>query len=371
MIVVGVDAHKATHTCVAVDAVGCKLGEHTVSATTEGHMTALRWAREACGAELVWGIEDCRNLTRRLEDDLLGAGQQVVRVPPRLMARTRESARTRGKSDPIDALAVARAVLREPKLPVATHDGVSRELKLLVDRRKDLVAHRSATMCRLLWRVHELDPSHAPKSQSLNRPKTHRELSSWLANQPGLVAELARDELTDIIRLTGEINDLERRIGVIVRVQTPSLLTIYGCKELTAAKLVGETAGVSRFRSEAAFASYAGVVPIPHWSGRSTVRVRGFRSGNRQLNAALYRIALAQISHPGPGQVYYRKRREAGDAPNEAIRRLKRRIARTVFARLRADSADGPAPHPKASHFLELERINAEWSRALTNLGAV
>lgn len=199
----------------------------------------------------------------RLERDLLDAGQQVVRVPTQLMARTRASARTRGKSDPIDALAVARAVLREPNLPVASHDEVSRELKLLVDRREDLVLQRTSAINRLLWRVHELDPSHAPNLAPLRRSKPQEALRTWLASQPGLVAELARDELTDITALTGQINALERRIGDRVRQVAPGLLAFPGCGELTAAKLVGEVAGVTRFKSEAAFARYAGVAPVP------------------------------------------------------------------------------------------------------------
>ncbi|OBF17197.1 transposase [Mycobacterium kubicae] len=288
MVVVGVDTHKATHTFVGVDAGGRKLGELTVRATTAGHLAALGWARGAFGAELVWGIEDCRNLSSRLERDLLDAGQQVLRVPPHLMAQTRASARTPGKSDPIDALAVARAVLREPDLPVASHDEVSRELKLLVDRREDLVSHRSATMNRLSWRIHELDPTHAPKPTSLGRPKTHRELGAWLVTQPGIVAELAREELSDISVLTAQIAALEKRIAARVQADPPSLLTIYGCKELTAAKIVGETAGIGRFRSEAAFASYAGLAPIPRSSAGRRVRLGRMRSGNRQLNAALY-----------------------------------------------------------------------------------
>ena len=263
MVVVGIDAHKATHTLVAVDAVGRKLGELTVRATTAGHIKALDWARGLHGADVVWGIEDCRQLSLRLERDLLDAGQRVVRVPPQLMARTRASSRTRGKSDPIDALAVARAVLREPNLPVASHDEVSRELKLMVDRREDLVSHRTSVINRLLWRVHELDPSSAPKPGSLHRAKTQEALRSWLATQPGLVAELAREELADIIALTAQMKVLERRIGARVQVAAPSLLTVFGCGELTAAKVVGETAGVSRFRSQAAFARYAGVAPVP------------------------------------------------------------------------------------------------------------
>jgi transposase len=119
MVVVGVDAHKRTHTCVAVDRGGRKLGEKTVPATTVGNASALRWALLNFGSELTWGIEDVRNVSRRLEQELVRAGQRVVRVPTHLMARTRASARTRGKSDSIDATAVARAVLREPDLPVA------------------------------------------------------------------------------------------------------------------------------------------------------------------------------------------------------------------------------------------------------------
>jgi hypothetical protein len=128
-----------------------------------------------------------------------------------------------------------------------------------------------------------------------------------------------------------------------VRAQARSLLTIVGCAELTAAKVVGETAGVSRFRSEAAFACYAGVAPLPRSSGGSRVRVRAVRSGNRQLNVALYRIAFTQIRHPGTGQVYYQKRRAAGDTHAEALRRLQRRVVRHVFGCLRADCADRPA----------------------------
>ena len=127
MVVVGTDVHKRTHTFVAVDEVGRKLGEKVVPATTAGHDKALAWARGEFGKDLLWGIEDCRNLSARLERDLLSAGQQVVRVAPRLMAQTRASARTPGRSDPIDALAVAHAVLRNPDLPVASHDEVSRE----------------------------------------------------------------------------------------------------------------------------------------------------------------------------------------------------------------------------------------------------
>ncbi len=344
MVVVGADVHKRTHTFVAVNEVGRKLGEKVVKATTTGHAEAVMWARERFGAEVVWAIEDCRYLSARLERDLMGFGQRVVRVPPKLMAQTRASARTQGKLDPIDALAVARGCLREPDLPVASHDEVSRELKLLVDRREVLVAQRAATINRLLWRVHELDPDHAPKARSLDLAKHRRILGDWLASLPGLVAELARDELADITRLTETINALAKRIGQQVRPIASALLFLPGCGELTAAKLVGESAGVTRFKSEAAFARHAGVAPVPVWSGNTAGRVRMTRSGNRQLNAALHRIAVTQIRLDGLGQDYYRHRIDAGDSKTEALRCLKRRLARVVFHHLYTDHQNRTQP---------------------------
>jgi len=338
MVVIGTDVHKRTHTFVAVNDVGRELGRKTVPATTPGHGAAVRWARAQFGSELVWGIEDCRNLSARLERDLLSAGQKVVRVAPKLMALQRAGGRDRGKSDPIDALAVARAVLRDPDLPVATHDTVSRELKLLVDRREHLVAQRTSIINRFLGRVHELDPTRNPKKGSMDRAKTHRALADWLSTLEGLMAELAADELADIIRLTTMINALAQRIGTAVQAAAPSLLALPGCGELTAAKLVGESAGITRFTSEAAFARHNGTAPIPAWSGNTAGRMRLNRTGNRQLNAALHRIAITQVGMTASaGQTYYRKRLAHGDSSSEALRRLKRRLSRTVFIRLHAD----------------------------------
>lgn len=339
MVVVGTDVHKRTHTFVAVDAAGCKLAEVTVKATPSGHDKAIRWARERFGAELEkWAIEDCRHLSARLEIDLLEAGEPVVRVPPKMMAEQRRIARTRGKSDPIDALAVARAALREPDLPVASHDEASRELKLLVDRREDLVGERTRMMNRLRWHLHRIapgEPAADPKPKALKQANTREALAAWLGDKPGIDARLARDILTDIDRVTPVINDLEREITQAVSARAPQLLEVAGCGALTAAKIVGETAGVARFAHEAKYAMHAGVAPIPVWSGRTKGRVRMSKSGNRQLNTALHRIAVTQLQRPGLGRTYYDKRLAAGDSTTEALRCLKRRLARTVYNTLK------------------------------------
>ena len=339
MVVLGADVHKRTHTFVAVDELGRQLGHKTFPATTTGHHQALRWARAQFGAELRWAIEDCRHLSTRLERDLLTAGQAVVRVPPKMMAEHRRTARTRGKSDPIDALALARAAQREPDLPAASHDEISRELKLLTDRRDDLVKHRTATINRLLWRVHELDPAWAPPTASLDLAKHQRILADRLAGLPGIVAELARDELADIVELTARINALQRRLSGLVATAAPSLVAMPGVGALTAAKIVGEAAGVGRFKSEAAFARHAGIAPIPVWSGNTHGRVRLTRSGNRQLNAAIHRIAITQIRLDGLGKAYYARKKSEGMSTPEALRCLKRRLSRVVYNHLTTDQA--------------------------------
>jgi Transposase len=125
MVLLGVDPHKDTHTVVAVDQAGRELDQATVAGRILGHAELLGWAPHRWPDQRVWAVEDCRHVTGRLERDLLAAGERVVRVPPRLMAGARQAVRALGTSDPIDALAVARAALREPDLPTAGHDQAS------------------------------------------------------------------------------------------------------------------------------------------------------------------------------------------------------------------------------------------------------
>jgi transposase len=329
MVTIGADLHKRSHTLVAVDEQGRKLAERTASATPAGHLALLRWARERF-AERHWALEDCRHLSRGFERDLLAAGETVVRVPPKLMAGQRRSGREPGKSDPIDALATARVALREPNLPVAILDGVERDVRLLVDHREDLVVERTRIVQRLRWHLHELMPGDEPPARGLDRKHVLASLETRLADIPGTVARIARELLVRVRELTGAIDTLEREIAALTSVQAPTLLGLQGCGALTAAKLVGEVAGIGRFRSRAAFARHNGSAPVPVWSGNQT-RHRLSRGGNRQLNAALHRIAVTQLQRPGPGRDYLEKRMAAGDTKTEAIRALRRRISDAVF----------------------------------------
>ena len=336
MVVLGIDAHKHSHTVVAVDQLGRKLGERTLGTATADHLALLAWA-EQFGDERLWAVEDCRHLSRRLERDLLGAGEHIVRVPPKLMAHSRDAARSYGKSDPIDALAVARAALREPDLPTAQLDGPSREVRLLVDHRDDLVAERTRVINRLRWHLHELEPAWQPPARCLHRPKHLNELTHKLADLPGIIAMLCRELVDRCRQLTTRITSLDSEITTKIAELAPTLLAIPGCGALTAAKIVGETADIRRFRSRHAWARHNGTAPLPVWSGNRE-RHRLSRTGNRQLNAALHRIAITQAHYHPDARTYLAQRRANGDTSSEAIRALKRRLSDVVYRALLTDA---------------------------------
>jgi transposase len=334
MIVIGVDSHKRTHTAVAADGNGRRIGEVTVAATSDGHLDLVRWA--ARFPDRRFALEDTRHLSRRLSADLLRAGEAVTWVPTRLMAGARRHGREQGKSDPIDALAVARAALADPDLPTATLEGEERELRLLVDHREDLVAERTRSQNRLRWHLHELDPGNEPAPRSLGRAVVLDALEARLAPIPGTVARIARELVVRIRELTRVIRGLERELERLAAVVAPSLLDLPGCGPLSAAKLVGQVAGASRFYSAAAFARHNGTAPLPVWSA-NTGRHRLSRKGDRQVNTVLHRIAITQMRLGGRGRAYYEHRRAEGDGKTEAIRALRRRISDEVYRRMRHD----------------------------------
>jgi len=331
VIVIGVDPHKQSHSAAAVDKrTGELRGERMVRARRLGHEQLLAWARGLDG-ERCFALEDCRHVSVALERFLLASGERVVRVPPKLMAGTRKSGRARGKSDAIDALAVARAALRERELPVARLAGVEREIRLIVDHRDDLVAEPTRIQQRLRWHLHELEPGLELPAGCLDRRVWLERIVRRLARQQASVQVRICRELVERCReLSRQANELERELGQMLRAQAAPLLALPGCGVLTAAKLIGETAGASRFADDARLAMHAGAAPLPASSG-SRQRHRLNRSGNRQLNCALHRIAVSQGQHHPPARAYLAGKEAEGKSRKEALRCLKRHLARTVY----------------------------------------
>jgi len=352
VIVIGIDPHKRTHTAAAVDETTGELrGELTVAARAKGHEQLLCFARSLAG-ERLWALEDCRHVSVSLERFLLGSGERVVRVAPKLMAGARRSARSRGKSDAIDALAVARAALREPELPAARLAGSEREIRLLLDHREDLISERTRIQQRLRWHLHELCPELELPPACLDRQVWLERLARRLSRREQTVqVGICRELVSRCRELSRRAAELERELASLVRAQAPSLLELPGCGVLTAAKLLGETAGVERFSSEAKLAMHAGAAPLQASSG-ARQRHRLNRSGNRQLNCALHRIAVTQGRVHAPAREYLARKESEGHSRREALRCLKRHLARVVYRTLRAiedekmSSTKGPVVLP-------------------------
>jgi transposase len=336
MIVIGLDVHKQSVTAVAVDEAGRPLGETTIRVGSD----ELRSWAAVLDQERLWAVEDCRQLTRWLEQQLVAVGEDLVRVPPKLTVPERRADRTRGKSDPIDALAIAQAALREPNLSRPRADErVYREIKLLVDHREDLVDQRRRTQQRLGWHLHQLDPTYEVPLRMLGRASHLERVGRWLTRrEPELQVRLARELVSACRALNRAINDLDQELQARTTEVAPALLEMPGCAAVTAAKLLAEIGPIDRFKSDAQLARHSGVAPLEASSGR-TQRHRLDRGGNRQLNAALYRIAITQARYYAPARAYLERKRSEGKSRREALRCLKRLLVRVVFNTLKTSPA--------------------------------
>jgi transposase len=267
----------------------------------------------------------------------MAAGESVTPVPTKLMAGARAGARTRGKSDPIDALAVARAALREPDLPAAHLDAESLDLRLLVDHREHLVAERTADISRLRWHLVDLDPDLEPPARSMTRYKTLRRLLEQLDQLPASVRRDLAIEITGRVLVdTVRINQLQREITGLVTPLAPTLMSIVGISGLSAAKILGEVAGIERFPTSAKLANHAGTACIPVWSGNNE-KHRLNRGANRQLNCAVHRVAITQVQHHPGATALYARRRATGDTKAGAYRVVKRHLIDVIYRAMQAD----------------------------------
>jgi transposase len=351
MIVIGADTHKRSHTVAAVnEATGRVIADRTLPATHHAFEDALVWARGLDDRGRVWAIEDCRHVSGALERFLLARGERVVRVPPKLMAGARDSARERGKSDAIDAVAIARAASREglETLPVAQLAGPELDVRLLVDHRERLVAQRTALINDLRWQLHDLWPEDEVPSRALITGRWQDRVARRLTRcQPIARVRIARDELRRIRDLTRAITELEHELATLVSQLAPQLLAEQGCGVLSAAKLIGEIAGVSRFATDAKLARTAAAAPIPASSGR-TDRHRLDRGGNRQINCALHRIAVTKARIDPQTAAYLARKQSEGKSRREALRCLKRHLARRIFKLLQS-TPHTPVDRPPAT----------------------
>ena len=212
-------------------------------------------------------------------------------------------------------------------------------MRLLVDHRERLIGQRTVLINDLRWQLHDLWPETEIPPRALIRAHWQDRVAGRLARaEQSARVRIARDELRRIRELTRAINDLERELATLTSALAPQLLAERGCGALTAAKLIGEIAGADRFATDAKLARTAGSAPIPASSGQ-THRHRLDRGGNRQLNSALHRLAITK-GRLDPETIAYLTRKQAeGKTRREAIRCLKRHLARRVWHLLQPDPA--------------------------------
>lgn len=342
-IVVGVDTHKHLHVAVALDELGARLGELTISSDNYGYAALAAWA-EQIGKIDAFGIEGTGSYGVGLASFLRRRGHRIVEVN----RGDRRLRRSNGKSDTLDAEAAARAVLsgQASAIPKSA-DGACEMIRQVKIARDSAVKSRTTALITL-------------KAVIVNAPSELREQISVLSDKalidrcaafrPGAVDSTtasAKHVLRALGRrwlvLAGEITSHDRVLEKLTRSTAPTLCDGFGIGADTAAEMLivfGDNP--ERIRSEAAFAKLCGVAPIPASSGM-TNRHRLSRGGHRQANSALYRIVIVRMRFHQPTIDYVTRRTTEGRTKRDIIRCLKRFVAREIYNRVKADKT---APEP-------------------------
>mgnify|MGYP001090714538 FL=1 len=334
-VIIGIDTHKATHVAVAIDTQGTRLAALTIPANPKGYLEVERWS-QSLGKVQAFGIEGTGSYGAGLSRSLLKQGHSVVEVT----RPNRQLRYTQGKTDSLDAEGAARSVLSgqataQPK----TQSGSSEMIRHLKIARDTAVKSRSQAMVTL-------------KTLIINAPADLREALDQIRGKVGLIRYIAafRPREIDSTRASAkaamralarrwlwlheEIVSHDKELERLVTERAPDLMASHGIATLTVSEmliLVGDDP--TRIRSEAALAKLCGVCPIPASSGK-THRFRLNRGGNRQANAALYRVAIVRMRSHEPTLAYVKKRTKDGKSKSEIIRCLKRYIVREIYSQL-------------------------------------
>jgi transposase len=349
MLTLGIDAHKRVHAAVALDAAGREVGRRQVPNSAAGWRDLLAWAA-ALGEARRWGVEGAWGYGRGLAQHLVAAGETVYEVSPRWTAEGRKRARRPGKSDALDALAVARLVLGEAAtLPAVGAEDETAVLDLLTTERDAAVAEATRLRNQLHALLLQLDPEYRARVPALDTQAGLAAVEAYTTASPGALDQeraAAVRRLAQRLRLAvDQAAELARQIGARVQTGFVALTRLCGVSLLTAGALAGILGPGRRFRTEAQLAAYAGVAPLEA-SPAGRVRHRLNRGGNRRLNALLYRIAITQATHSAQARAYLARREAGGKSRREALRALKRHLVRRVWRLWQECLADVPAPAP-------------------------
>ena len=311
MFMIGIDPHKGSHTATAVDAREVVVGELRVEADRHQRARLLEWAQAF--EPRTWAIEGATGMGALLAQQLVGVGEHVVDVPPKLSSRVRLMDTGRiDKSDPNDSRSAALVALRNATLNTVSPESEDRVvLRLLADRYHQLSAQRTRTVCRLhalLCLVIE-----GGTSRSLTAAKATKLLAGVGGSDPIILERVAtcRDFIVEIVTIDGALAATRARHVAAVVASKSTVDHVYGVGPIGAAIIIGRSGDIRRFPTGGHYARHNGTAPLEASSGPKA-RHRLNPRGDRQLNHAIHTAALTQIAHDHPGRVYYQRKLAEG-----------------------------------------------------------
>jgi transposase len=344
-LIVGIDVHKHTHAAALLDERGGEIATLIFANSPKGYQRLLGWLAEHDAASAVIGVESPGSYGRCLVAALVAAGHETLQVPAWRTHRERHR-QGPGKTDPGDAISIAQVVLRKrSELGPALEPEIVRVLGMLELQRRRFVRDRTKAIQRLRSDWTQFDPVsearvlRCDRQRELARLKRLR-LGDGLAERTAArcIRELARD----IENLNRQIKALDAEIAELLDEHGNPLAELQGAGTNLTATIIAQAGDVRRFRDAGAFARFCGAAPIPCGSGQTAGRHRLHRGGNRQLNAALYRIAIVQSRHHPQARAYLARKAAEGKTPREARRALKRHLANVLYRRLYAWAEQTP-----------------------------
>ncbi|WP_260850844.1 IS110 family transposase [Rhodococcus sp. WB9] len=337
---IGIDPHKSTHTATAVDSTTNKdLGSIRINASFDDYAQLMTWSKQ--WPDRIWAVENTSGLGHHFTQWLVGKGEAVVDIPSTATARVRELSRGgRRKNDRIDAAAAACVAFSQGDFRPVAPEGQTDVLRLLDERRIDLVKHNGRLVNQLHALLRELLPGGVERKFDTEDAAT--QLRRFQAANPADVMRknIGLELVGDLRRVRFQIEELTTRIKSELAACGTRLPTIPGVGPITACRILARTSTPTRFASEAAFAAYIGTAPI-EVAIADKQRHRLSRAGDRSLNSAIHVVAVTQARTPSsPGHEYYRRKIDDGKTPREAMRCLKRQVTKRIWRVMRDDHLD-------------------------------
>lgn len=335
-VFIGVDPHKLSATIEVVDARETVLTTGRFGTDKAGYAAMKK--QVSAWPDRVWAVEGSGGAGRPLAQRLLADGERVVDVPPKLSARARlfDTGHNR-KTDAHDAHAVAAVAVRTKNLRVLAYDDQLETMRMMSDRRTEVIRQRIQTVNRVQRLLSELIPGKAkpnltaPQAKAILATRRPRDLAGKTRKR------LALEQVEELFAIDRKIKAINKELKTMVLASGSHLMDLPGIGPIGAARILADVGDISRFADRNRFASWTGTAPLDASSGEQ-VRHRLSRAGNRKMNHMLHMAATTQIRLDTEGRAYYRRKRAAGKSHLEALRCLKRRISDAVYRQLLADA---------------------------------